>query len=425
MEEKEIEIRSDEVQEILTEVPNWMIRYGITLIFGIIAVALILFWFIKYPETVAGNAEITTEPPPVELVAKTAGYIQNLAYPDNATIRKGQVIAELSNPIAKATMDSLKNFLSTFTLDSAVYRAQKLAKLRALGQAQNEVNALYNLLVEYHRLVHDTSFIATVQSLDDQMKYNNRLAYLSRKQFKLYSTELKSATEKYRSDSVLYVRDVIAKTTWFERQSAFFAKKQTLLNAKKAAVQYQITATDYAEQKNKLLKVRADTKRKLTNDISAAVKSLLTFADTWKLNYIIEAPIAGKLAYLSNLSENEFVKTEQPLFAVVPDNDHIIGIVRIDKEGFGKIKTGQQVRIKLNNYPYQEFGQLTGQITSVSTIAGAEGYIVKVNFEHGLITTYHKHLSYKPGMTGAAEVITEDLRLLERMFNSIRKIFER
>ena len=32
---------------------------------------------------------------------------------------------------------------------------------------------------------------------------------------------------------------------------------------------------------------------------------------------------------------------------------------------------------------------------------------------------------YKPGMTGSAEVVTENLRLIERIFNSIRKIFER
>lgn len=82
------------------------------------------------------------------------------------------------------------------------------------------------------------------------------------------------------------------------------------------------------------------------------------------------------------------------------------------------------MRIKLNNNPFQEFGQLTGQINSVSTIAGAEGYLVKINFSHGLITTYQKQLSYKPDMTGSAEIITEDLILIERIFYSVRIILQ-
>lgn len=423
--EQEIEIRSDEVQEILTEVPSWMIRYGIMLIFGIILVGLLLSWFIKYPETVAGTAEITTEQPPIKLVAKTSGYIQNLQFPDDAPIQKGQVLAELSNPVEKETMDSLKGFLRGFNMDSAAVEAGIISKFGSLGQAQNDVNMLYNLLIEYDKLINDESFVRTVQSLDKQIVYNTQLAKISHNQLNLFISEMRSASEKYNSDSVLFAQGVIAKVTYFDKQSEFFAKKQTLLNAKKSAIQYQITASDYAEQKNKLLKARADSKRNLTTDIKSSIKSLYTFADEWKLNYMLISPINGKLAYLSNLSENEFVKTEQSLFAVIPNDDNILGIIHIDQQGYGKIKPGQEVRIKLNNYPYQEYGQLKGTVDNVSKIAGASGYILKVRFDQGLLTTYNKQIVYKPGMVGSAEVITEDLRLTERIFNSIRKIFER
>lgn len=422
-EEKEIEIRSDEVQEILNEVPNWMIRYGITLIFLIIVAGLILSWFIKYPETVAGTAEITTEQPPVQMVAKMSGYIQNLQFLEGAFIDKNQVIAEISNPVAKETMDSLRIFLRSFSIEEASVQAVKLSAISSLGQGQNDANTLFNLLVEYDKTINDKSFVRTIHSLDKQIEYNTRLAGISQTQLKLFTSEMKSAVEKYNSDSILFSQGVIAKVAYFEKQSEYFSKKQTLLDAKKAGIQYKILASEYSEQKNKLLKEQEDLKRSLTIDIASAIKSLSTFYGEWQMNYLLISPIEGKLAYLSNLSENEFVQAEQPLFAIIPDDDHILGLVHIDQQGYGMIQPGQKVRIKLNNFPYQEYGQLLGFVKEVSKIAGDSGYLLKVHFPQGLLTTYNKEVTYKPGMTGSAEVVTKDLRLLERLFYSFRSLF--
>jgi hypothetical protein len=81
--------------------------------------------------------------------------------------------------------------------------------------------------------------------------------------------------------------------------------------------------------------------------------------------------------------------------------------------------------VKLDNYPFQEYGQLKGRVESISKISGENGYTLKVEFEDGMETTYQQKINYQPGMTGTAEVVTEDLRLIERIFNSIREIFDR
>jgi len=56
-----IELRSDEVQEIMSYVPNWMIRWGITLIFILIALGIFITWFIKYPDVISGSATLSTK----------------------------------------------------------------------------------------------------------------------------------------------------------------------------------------------------------------------------------------------------------------------------------------------------------------------------------------------------------------------------
>ncbi len=424
-EEKQIELRSHEVQEILTDVPNWMIRYGISLIFVIIMAGLLLTWFIRYPDTVVGEAELTTMVPPTALVARSSGYIQNLRFAEGEMVKSGQVLAELLNPTNEGIIDSLKRVLQTFNLEDAKQTATALSGIAHLGQAQEQVNALYNQLIEYDELVNDPAFDHTIKTLNEQISYNRRLAALSEEELKVMRIEIAAAGEKFKADSSLYASGVIAKMTFFTNQSEFLNKQQSLIGIRKAAVQFGITASDLAEQRSQLLKTRRDSERLLTSQIHASLRSLNSFVDEWELTFSLMAPMDGKISYFTNLVNNEYVKAEQPLFAIIPDDERYVGIVHIDQQGYGKIMLGQRVMIKINNYPFQEFGQLRGSVESISKVAGERGYVIKVSLTKGMISTYNRELAYQPNMTGIAEIITDDLRLIERIFNSIRKIFDR
>ena len=46
----DIELRSEQVQEILTKIPHWMIRWGNLLILIILLLVLLFSYFIKYPD---------------------------------------------------------------------------------------------------------------------------------------------------------------------------------------------------------------------------------------------------------------------------------------------------------------------------------------------------------------------------------------
>ena len=397
----------------------------VTVIFIIILSGLFLSWFIRYPDIVVGESEVTTELPPTTLVAKTSGYIQNIRFLENEQVKAGQVLAELMNPINEGTIDSLKSVLLNFQLEEAKALASSLSVITHLGHAQEPVNVLYSQLVEYDELVNDLSFSHTIQTLNEQFNYNPRLAALSAEELQVMHVEIASAGEKFKADSSLYAKGVIAKMTLFANQSEYLNKKQALINVRKAAIQFEMVASDLAEQKNQMLKARRDTERLLISQIQASLKSLNSFVDEWELTFTMASPMDGRISYFTNLTNNEFVKAEQPLFAIIPKDERYLAIVHIDQQGYGKIMTGQKVMLKMNNYPFQEFGQLIGRVESISKLAGERGYVLKVLLPHGLVSTYNKEINYQPGMVGTAEIITEDLRLIERIFNSIRKIFDR
>lgn len=73
-----LELRSENVQEILTTPPHWMIRWGNTLIFIIILMVLAMSYFIKYPEFIPASIVVTSQNPPEKLEARINSKIEKI-----------------------------------------------------------------------------------------------------------------------------------------------------------------------------------------------------------------------------------------------------------------------------------------------------------------------------------------------------------
>ena len=73
-----LELRSEEVDEILSKRPAGIIRYGLTVIALLGVLGLIASWCIKYPEIIKGGVMITTEKPPFKVIPRSSGRLQKL-----------------------------------------------------------------------------------------------------------------------------------------------------------------------------------------------------------------------------------------------------------------------------------------------------------------------------------------------------------
>ena len=51
--------------------------------------------------------------------------------------------------------------------------------------------------------------------------------------------------------------------------------------------------------------------------------------------------------------------------------------------------------------------------------------MLEVEFPEKLLTNYGKELTFSQEMTGSAEIITEDLRLLDKFLNPIKAVIKR
>jgi hypothetical protein len=110
---------------------------------------------------------------------------------------------------------------------------------------------------------------------------------------------------------------------------------------------------------------------------------------------------------------------------VYKDSTHIAARVHIPVKGSGKVKPGQQVNIKLDAYPYMEFGLLQGEVKSVQEDFDPDFAVVEVLFSQNTQTTHKKTINFDTQMSGSADIITENRKLIERIFSPIKYFFEK
>ena len=131
----------------------------------------------------------------------------------------------------------------------------------------------------------------------------------------------------------------------------------------------------------------------------------------------------GKITFLKYWHENQFVQGGENVFSIVPeDKEELIGKALLPIARSGKVKTGQRVIIRFANYPDQEFGIVNGIVSSISLVPQDNNYQISITLPKGLTTNYGETLPITYEMKASAEIVTENLSLLERFFMPLRKI---
>ena len=137
---------------------------------------------------------------------------------------------------------------------------------------------------------------------------------------------------------------------------------------------------------------------------------------------LVSRASSGSLAYIGFLENQQFIEANKHIFSIIPEQEKLIARAELPIRGSGKVKVGQLANIRLENYPFERFGLLHGKISSISLIPGEGKYWVTIELPDQLLTNQKKSLSFKHQLTGSTEIITEDLRLLERFFYQFRKL---
>lgn len=425
--ENNIQLRSDEVQEIMSRTPNWMIRRGMTLIFFLIALFLFMAWFIKYPDVISGNAIITTTTPPLRLMAKSGGGLNTLLIADNAPVKKGQIIASINSTLSTEAHSYLVTeveLIRKLVQQNQPETYRQLQTAFVFGELESQYLGLMRALSDYTAFLQNNTLSFSLTNTSRQISNQKQLYHLTEKELSHSQQLANNAARKFEADQLLFDKGIISQADFFERERTHKQSISEIHTLERSKIQTAIAITELEKQLH-LAQTDFDRQQQaLLVEMEQQLAHLENALATWQQSYLITSPVDGIVSYLQSLSTNQFIPSGTSLFAILPEHERFVAQLEIPKLGYGKVQKGQQVLLKLDHFPFQEYGQLKGTVEHISLIPDEDRYLVRVALPGELISTYNKHLTYTPEMSGTAEIITEDLRITDRIFNSLRKVFE-
>lgn len=425
---KEIELRSEEVQEILSKVPHWMIRWGNVLFLGIILMVLVLTWFVKYPDIISSEAIITTQIPPQKEFAKVTGSIDRLFVADNEVVLKQQPLAILENTAKHQDVFLLKSIIDTLKINNKAFNfpIDNLPVL-FLGDIDSDYALFENSYIQYKLNKELKPFSnEAVANRYSVSELKRRLANL-KAQKELNASELSFKEKDLKRNETLFGKGVISAMEYENKQLEYLQAERNYKNMTTSISQIN-ESISRASSTLKGTQINS-TKEEMVlfKNVIQSYNQLKKSIKDWEMRYLLQSGINGKVVFLNFWTVNQNVNQGDLVFTIIPsENADFIAKLKTPVQNSGKIKVGQKVNIKLESFPDTEFGTLQGKVKNISLIPDAEGfYYIDVSLPSILITSYNKEIEFKQEMRGVAEIVTEDLRLIERFFYQFKELVSR
>lgn len=423
----DLEERCEPFQEILGKTPSWLVRWGISSIFIILLIAVFITWLIQYPDVIPARVTITTPKPPARIIARVDGKISTINVVENQLVDKGEVLAVLENPADYDSILDLKTILTNKPVNIEIYdyiNQLNLPKLTNLGETQETYSTFQRNFYDFSYYNNTTSIDDEITYIDEQISQNQELLKKQFLQKKILAKEVKLTQNETTRSENLYKEKYFSITLLNE-------KKRELLRSKR---EYEEIGLDIDNTKINISELRQNRLRLHTNInqiinekellFNESYNNLLNSISAWENKFVLKSPIRGRVSIFKIWSDLQNVKQGDEVLIIVPNEKQpIIGKVIVPLLKSGKTAVGQKVFIRLDNYPYQEYGMVLGNVKSISLVPREESYTLEVNLPNKLHTSFGKELEFRQEMQGSAEIITEDLRLLERIFYQFRSIF--
>ncbi|GHV57607.1 hemolysin [Bacteroidia bacterium] len=423
-----IELRSEEFQEVLGDTPPWMLRWGIILIALIVVVFLTGSALIKYPDVISSRIILTGSIPPAAVTARATGKLNQLFVRDNQTVHTGDYLAVIDNPARTEDVLKLKAFMEGFAGRDAINCVSTLPPQDLqLGTLQTTYSNFYITLfnyLEYNRLLY---YPKKIQIMKDRiLQYEEQYQNLQRQQT-LTKEQFLLNQSQFRRDSVLFSTGVISQEELEKSQNSYLQSKLSEESMRSTLNNMRIQIAQLKEQLLDAGHQDTETLNGLQTQLQSLITQLKTDIQSWEINYVLMAPISGKITFTEYWISNQNVSAGEAVFTIIPTEDvRVIGKASLPVARSGKVKAGQKVNIRLENFPENEFGILRGTVQTISLVPTQAGnmtyYTVEIDLPDKLTTTYRKELPFLPNMQGQADIITDDISLLERLVLPIKKI---
>jgi multidrug efflux pump subunit AcrA (membrane-fusion protein) len=347
------------------------------------------------------------------------------------TAATGQLLAVMGNPARLNDVLALNDWLANQPEPASPLEALNwaLPDHWQLGELQARYATLQSSLAELKYWISRQAGGNRMRQLQKQYPSLLEMAQTLENQLQLARRESEIADSTYRRISELYQRGAATRT---ELDNAATLQLQTRQQTQR--LRNQIDDNRLAIERLGLEQIQlgenlSDQAQRTWLSVRNELRQLRAELAGWEQRYLLRAPVAGRITWLRPLQPHDFIAAGEPVIAITP----VEADGRIAAQGIlpaasaGKVTLGAQARIRLDAFPYREFGALPAQVSDIA-LAGANdpqnniNYRLQLELPRQMTSTYNRILAFRQDMSGVARIITAERSLLERLFDRMRDL---
>lgn len=330
-------------------------------------------WFVTgrvtvYEVSQRARLEVRQSSSPV--AAQVAGRVVSSTLALDAHVRAGDVLVRLDDATARKQLRE-----ATTRLAAVAPRMAALEREMAARQRERDADA-------------DSS-----RAAQDALTLREREAALAAE----FARDYEKRTERLRTDGLL--SQVDAGRAASEAARAAATRDSLGADAGRVALDARVrrgqldAAIENLRQQVASLQGEAATAQ-------AAIERLEAELET----RVVRAPVDGRLGEVAALARGAYITEGQVLAAIVPDGE-LVAIAEFSPSlTLGRLREGQRGRIRLDGFPWGEYGTLPVTVTRVASEFRDQALRVELRLDAGVSAAPLQH-----GLPGAAEVAVEQV----------------
>jgi len=235
---------------------------------------------------------------------------------------------------------------------------------------------------------------------------------------------VRSANEEYQEVRVVADKGFISRRDLESRRNVVVERQQQLAQLEQQRMSKRASiaiSRRSAAQSAAMAQVQSAT----TESQRAGLAQQATQADLAK-GYTLRSPVNGHVtALVARVGQS--LAADAPVMSIVPDMSVQRALLYAPTSAAGFLAVGQDVRIAIDAFPYQQFGTLGGKIESIATAPvtrsvsqnSVNAYLVTVSLEQPWIFAFGRRQPLLPGMSLSARIVTQRRSLIEWLFEPI------
>lgn len=423
--------RSEELNDIIDRMPMAFGKWVAISVASFAILFLLFGWIIKYPDIVSGKIKLNAQNPTIRLVANSTGNIILYSAKAQEEVKQGEYIAAIQNPASTKDIQKIIKLIEKTDFDNI-----PLAKIKeafpdrvSLGEINPPYYAFLASLKAMCDYQENNTYEKQKENIATGIEWKKKIVGEAEKSQKSVTDRMKTAYKWFNRYVSLEQEKLL--TSEFETDQMrdnYLTTLQEVQNINKEIASTRMQIAEAYYQLEQLGIEQREKERTLQVELLSTFQNLKANITAWEQKYIFKAPFDGKVEFLKFIANGQFIQAGETIFGVIPKENHIYGQVLLPANGAGKVKQNSKVIIKLENYPYMEYGYIEGYVSSISLVSQTqksgestiETYLINVELPNGLTTNYDETLNFKYEIGGTADIIVKDRRLIERLFDNLR-----